>query len=245
MRLLGAFAAGAVLAVAMAPGGAQASLSLSAIQGGQPTGTVLFNFDDLTVGGSSGQTTFSLSGGHAIEVEFAGSAGIVSGSTAPNTPPFLSGSNGLGFGAGGSDQQLGADDTVYLTSGSDGLVRDSVLTLILPAPVNYFGLLWGSIDDDHSVEFLDGTTLVGSMTGASVTAFPDGNAGASGTRYVNVTSTLAFDRVVFRSQQSALEFDNVALAALPSTAVPEPVSLGMLGVGLAGLGVALRRRRAG
>jgi hypothetical protein len=228
----------AALGIGLGASGAQAQVTIIAVEGGQPaaTGTLRFNFDDLTPGSSSPQTATSVTGGVSLTVQFSGNAGVVSSATA--TPPFLSGGNGNGFGAGGGNQALGANATPFLSSGATDEVRGSELTLILPALATYFGLLWGSIDDVDVLRLFNGGDLVGTVTGINLTASPDGDTGEDGTRYVNMTSVKPFNRVVFSSTGPAFEFDNVALAAV---AVPAPAGLALFGLGLGLLGLARRR----
>lgn len=235
--------AGAAVFVLCAARAEASPLSWTSSVGGAPTGVVLENFDTLTVGGASFLQPLTPSG---IQVQFTGTAGVVQGALSGRyAAPSLSGGNGAGFGAGGGDQANGANATPYLTSGSTTAGANSAMTLILPAEVTYFGLLWGSVDAYNTLSFYDGDALLGSITGGQVTALPNGDQGPGGTRYVNITSTLGFDRVVATSNGWAFEFDNVAFSIVPPPAlgVPEPGTLALLGAGLVGLGV-VRRRRA-
>jgi len=100
------------------------------------------------------------------------------------------------------------------------------------------------VDSYNTLSFYDGATLVGSLTGGQVTASPNGNQGVNGTLYVNITSTLPFDRVVATSSAFAFEFDNIAFNRTDPTAVPAPAALGLFGIGLVGLALARRRRTA-
>ena len=89
------------------------------------------------------------------------------------------------------------------------------------------------------MEFFDGATLVGTISGADPILAPaNGNQGVIGTVYLNAFSTLLFDTIVGSSTSFAFEADNAAFGN-----VPEPGTLTLFGLGLIGLGL-LRRRRA-
>ncbi|MGH8156039.1 MAG: Npun_F0296 family exosortase-dependent surface protein [Rhodanobacteraceae bacterium] len=212
-------------------------LTIVSVVGGAPTGVTHENFDNLPLGNSGGTT------GSGIVVSFAPDAQAVQGTLA-NTyaAPFLSGGNGLGFGS--PNQPNGQDATTFLTSGSTGGVAGAAVTLTLPGLEKYMGILWGSVDTYNTLTFYNGNTLVGSITGTDVDTAANGNQGATGTFYVNINSSMAFDRVVATSSQYAFEFDNVAFNPTP-VAVPEPGVLGLFGLGLllVGSGYWLQRRR--
>jgi hypothetical protein len=96
------------------------------------------------------------------------------------------------------------------------------------------------------LEFFNGNTSLGSFTGANVLANPNGDQGVNGTRYVNITSTLKFDKVVASSSQYAFEFDNVAYGNYNNGSfdpVPEPASIAMWSLGALGMMFAGRKRR--
>lgn len=217
---------------AVAP--AHAALVYSGSVGGAPVGTLRENFDGLALGTGGGITP------SGITVSFGGTGQAVQGAVANRyARPFLSGNNGAGFGPGGSVQPNGADATTYLSSGSTAANPGSFVELLLPTARTYFGLLWGSIDSYNTLSFFDGATRVGSLTGTDVVAGPNGNQGVNGTLYVNINSTLPFDRVVATRPTYAFEFDNIAYDERP---VPAPATLALLGLGFAGVAAARRKR---
>jgi hypothetical protein len=228
----------------LAHAGASASpLTWSSALGGAATGAIRENFDSLL--GNAPPVSGSLTP-TGIEVSFAGTAGIVRGSRSGRyAAPSLSGDNGDGFGAGGTDQPDGRNTTPYLTTGSSAADRLSAITLLMPYAVSYFGLLWGSVDGYNTLSFFADEQLVGSIGGAQVAALPNGDQGPEGTRYVNVSSTLPFNRIVATSSNWAFEFDNVAFHQLPDPAlgVPVPAALTLFGLGLLGLGLVRRGSR--
>lgn len=146
----------------------------------------------------------------------------------------------------------GSDDpTVYLSIPSSSSSGD--LTLLLDKTFDYFGLFWGSIDTYNSISFLMDGVTVGSYSGTDVINpnAANGNQTAPSTNtYVNFFDLPAFNAVKLASAGYAFELDNIALATLTctsncggtGTAIPEPATFGLFGLGLVSLGLAARRR---
>jgi hypothetical protein len=228
-----------IMALALAPSGAEAALTIAGSVGGTPTasGVIRDNLDWLSLGQAGGTNAAS-----GITVSLFGNAATVTGSASGlYAAPFLSGNNGAGFGPGGSMQANGLDTTRYLSTGSAGAVRGARVEIALPTAASYFGLLWGSVDAYNTLAFYDGATLVGSLTGSAVTPQATGNQGAQGTFYVNILSDIAFNRVIATSSSYAFELDNIAFSA--ANPIPAPAALGLFAMGLIGLLVAARRWR--
>lgn len=127
----------------------------------------------------------------------------------------------------------------YSSSGS--------VTLTTPGDYNYFGLYWGSLDTYNSIAFYNGGSLIGGFDGDDI--FPllanGGQTSWASNRYVNFffTGGSLFDRIVLTSTNYAFESDNHAFGNIRKS-VPEPATMAVFGLGLMGLGMAARRRKA-
>lgn len=221
------FAAAALLTGALVGifGPAQADLTYTASVGGAVTGTdvTLLNFDSSPL--PSG-ITLSLTGG-AEEV-----TGSVSGQYAA---PYFSNGDGLAFGDGPAN---GPDTSQYVA-----VLAGGQATLSFATPQSYIGLLWGSVDTYNTLVMLNGTTVVGELTGSQITADDNGDQGADGTLYVNIDSSTPFTSVEFLSSQNSFEFDDVA-ASTDQQPIPEPASLALVGAAIFCFGLLNRRRKS-
>ena len=211
-----------MLCVGAASLSAHAELTISTSANAAPGGVHYVNFDDVS-------SDHLASGG--LSVEFTPNSWINMGAA-----PYLSNGNGLPF---GNSTFSGPDTTEFLFAGTP-------ITLSLPGPQQYFGILWGSVDPSNALRFYaqDGT-LVGVVTGSEVAPNANGDWGADGTVYVNVTSSLAFTTVVADGGDSIFEFDNVAYADfVPAlSSVPEPSITALVLAGLLVTAGAARKGR--
>jgi hypothetical protein len=107
---------------------------------------------------------------------------------------------------------------------------------------NYFGLFWGSIDAYNTLSFWKAGALVESFTGTQVSPLVgNGNQTSdSSNRYINFFfDGGGFDQVRLESTQFAFETDNHSFGV-----VPEPSAIALFGLGILGLGFAVRRKRS-
>jgi hypothetical protein len=120
--------------------------------------------------------------------------------------------------------------------------------------ISYLGVYYGSIDTYNDIAFYkDSGLLTGStgllsdgiLTGSEVLASRGGTSGnqfAAGSNvYVNLAfgANELFNAFEFRTTRIAFEMDNIWVGV---TQVPEPASLALFGLGLAGLAVSRRRK---
>lgn len=141
----------------------------------------------------------------------------------------------------GSHAQPEGSTGYYLTVGP---TAGTPLTITLEDPANYFGFLAGSLDTYNSIIFhlVGGGTL--EFTGSDLAAL--GNIPADGDWDRSIFWNLLldagtfFDSITLTSSLNAFETDNHAFGVV---SVPEPGTLGLLGLGLVGMGF-LRRRKA-
>ncbi len=216
-----------VAGLSCAAGAAQASFIINATVGGAAADVNYANFDNLALGSAGGT-----SGGVGVSFVPDGQT-VVGASSGLYAAPFISASNGVPFG----DMTVsGADTTRYLTTG----IGQAKLTF--PGAQTYLGLLWGSVDLFNKLEFFMGATSVGVVNGGDIFAAAAGDQGVSGTYYANILSSMAFNSVVASSSSYAFEFDNVAYNPTNPNGVPEPLSLGLLSLGILGIGFVRGRK---
>ena len=127
----------------------------------------------------------------------------------------------------------------YLSVGNAGTSKGPS-TLTFSKGLSYFGFLWGSPDAYNQVTFWNGSTSLGSFTGAAVKAPPNGDQSYARFFNVNTTGSEVITKVTFASTGMAFETDNHAFV----TAVPEPETYALMLAGLGLIGTIVRRRKA-
>jgi hypothetical protein len=208
------------MAVAMATGIAgaanAATVTLDTSHTGPLAGSSLETFDELGLGTPAANTPLNGLGGATLSVS---NAQIVQGSSAGNyAAPF---------------PVSGVDKTHYLSVFGGGTA-----TITLAHAATNLGLLWGSVDRYNTISFLDGAdNVLATFTGNDF-AVNNGDQSLAGTYYANISSDIAFLKVVLTSTSNSFEVDNIAISA-----VPLPAALPLFGAALAGMSFVGRKRR--
>ena len=155
-------------------------------------------FDGLSAGSSPHDGNF-YSATLGATFSASGPAGVVHGSTALATAPFMG-------------PEGNPDTTDYLAVAAGGSE-----TITFASEHNTFGLYWGSVNSYNTIGFYDGATLVASYTGADMgSLLAGGNKFSfSSNGYVEFIGSHPFDKVVLSSAHNSFELENVSAGFIP------------------------------
>jgi PEP-CTERM motif len=202
----------------------------------------------LGVGVTANATTMSVSpAGQMITTEAGAiTVNFTSGLPAGYTANCPDGNKDCGVIPGGQWVYPTGDKNPYLGTGigSDSISISLAAVksaLGFSGNINYFGLYWGSIDTWNTISFWDGSTEVGSFTGTNVASAASSPVDFGTTSlFVNFFANGdTWTTIDLTSSQPNFESDNHAFG---DSAVPEPATMALLGLGMLGLSLLIRRQ---
>ncbi len=160
----------------------------------------------------------------------------------------LSNHGGVTFSVGASTGNVGTDGTPGRTGPSDAQYVDNVfsqtgyyyspLALSFSGPIGMVGFEARTNSPDAltlTAQLISNNNLVGTISYAAP--------GNSNWSFYGFSSTVAFDRLVIDPANNANGYIRIDNLTFQSTSVPEPAALGILGLGLALLGLSRRRKQ--
>jgi hypothetical protein len=202
----------------------------------------------LGVGVTANATTMSVSPAGQMTTTEAGAITVnfTSGLPAGYTANCPDGNKDCGVIPGGQWVYPTGDKNPYLGTGigSDSISINLAAVkgaLGFSGNINYFGLYWGSIDTWNTISFWDGSTEVASFAGTNVASAASSPVDFGTTSlFVNFFANgNTWTTIDLTSSQPNFESDNHAFG---DSAVPEPATMALLGLGMLGVSLLIRRQ---